>query len=100
MGRTIKTWLPPQYGFVLLVTSYGENGTTLYCASIGRLDALQLMREFIAHNREERNFEREMPELEAEEEFNAWWDAQNKRGEIQDMHRWCRDAFLAGRATA
>lgn len=100
LGKQISAQLPRNFGFVLLCAPYGEKGgATLYLANITRLDALQLMREFIAVNMEERNFQREMPQLESDQEFEAWWEAQQRRP-FQDTRQWCRDAFLAGRSTA
>lgn len=103
-GREIKSWLPDGFGFILLVPEYGEKGTLLYTASVSRPDALQAMREFIAVNMEERNWEREMPSLESDEEFESWWAAQLKRmpnySDNQKVRTMCRDAFLAGRSTA
>lgn len=103
-GREIKSWLPDGFGFILLVPQHGEKGTMLYTASINRADALQAMREFIAVNMEERNWQREMPELESDEEFDSWWQAQLKRqpnySDNAKVRQMCRDAFLAGRSTA
>lgn len=104
MGRTIKGWLPPQFGFILLVPWMGEGGTMLYTASVSRPDALQAMREFIAVNMEERNWQREMPKLESDEEFEAWWAKQLERvpnySGNKMVRTMCRDAFLAGRSSA
>lgn len=104
MGRTIKGWLPKEFGFILLVMEYGEKGTLLYTSTVGRADAIQLMREFIAVNMEERNWEQEMPQLESDEEFDSWWATQLKRmpnyADNQKVRSMCQDAFLAGRSTA
>lgn len=104
MGRTIKGWFPQGWGFILLVTKYGERGTLLYTASVNRPDALQVMREFIAVNMEERNWQREMPQLESDEEFDSWWEGQLKRtpnySDNKKVKEMCRDAFLAGRSSA
>lgn len=101
MGRTIKGWFPPEFGFILLVVEYGDKGTMLYTASVQREDALQAMREFVAVNKEERNWQQEMPELELTEEFDAWWAKQNQRARAdQSLESMCRDAFVAGRASA
>lgn len=103
-GREIKSWLPDGFGFILLVAEHGEKGTMLYTASINRADALQAMREFIAVNMEERNWQREMPELESDEEFEAWWQNNFLRSpdylDNPNIRQMCRDAFLAGRSTA
>ena len=103
-GREIKSWLPDGFGFVLLVAEHGEGGTMLYTSSIARADAIQAMREFVAVASEERNWLREMPQLELKEEFDTWWAIQIKRtpnyadnGKVKQM---CRDAFVAGRSTA
>ncbi|HET9376405.1 MAG TPA: hypothetical protein VFO40_15635 [Chthoniobacterales bacterium] len=119
LARGIKHSLPEGFVFALLVTTPGHDGTLLYAANIDRADVLQLMREFIAANREERVWAREMPEVELQEEFEAWWATQRVRKGISapsmqadipveerlsplDMHlrEWCQDAFNAGRASA
>jgi hypothetical protein len=103
LAQTIKAELPEGFGFVLLTSALGdgsEGGATLYVANVRRLDALQLMREFIAVNREPGNYAKEMPELSgSEEEFEAFFKAQQARNPPEDLMRWCRDAFLAGRAS-
>jgi hypothetical protein len=99
IARSIKKQIPNGFSFVLLVAEHGEGGTTLYVADMQRADALQVMREFVAHNMEERNWRREMPELELNEEFEAWWLKQQTRQKV-DLKQQCRDAFVAGRATA
>lgn len=100
IGRKINKELPAGWGFTMLVASHGTNGITLYISTIERADALQVMREFIANQREERNWRREMPDLEIEEEFADWWQKQEKRTPKQDLKASCWDAFLAGRASA
>ena len=104
LGRIIKSRIPPGFGFILLIAENGEHGTLLYSASIDRSDALQVMREFIALNSEERNWQREMPALELDEEFDEFWANQLKRepnySDNKKMKAWCRDAFIAGRSTA
>lgn len=103
LAGNIRGSLPPEFGFVLLVSSPG--GALLYVATFERADVLQLMREFIATAREERVWQREMPEVELSEEFEQWWVAQLKRyPELEQMSAqykgWCSDAFNAGRASA
>jgi hypothetical protein len=111
LGRQIKGELPEGFGFVLLCSAYGgadENRALLYTATMQRVDAIQLMREFIAVQKEERNWEREMPELEIREEFDTWWANQAKRDggklplkwDTAKVKEWCRDAFEGGRSTA
>ena len=109
MGRQIKATLPEGFGFVLLVGGTGEGEhAMMYLSTVGRADALQLMREFIAHNREERNWQREMPDLELNEELQSWWESQCKRvgnvlpikWDTKQVKEWCDDAFRAGRASA
>jgi hypothetical protein len=104
IAKQIKEELPDGFVFVLLVASIGEGGTLLYVANCRRADALQVMREFTAVNSEERNWQREMPELELDEEFETWWQNQLGRFDSEDhlefARSMCRDAFLAGRATA
>jgi hypothetical protein len=113
LARGIKASLPEDFGFALLVTAAEPGAALLYVATLDRGDVLQLMREFIATNREERVWQREMPEVELSEEFDQWWAAQLKRKGVQPndmndtnrsyspfMREWCRDAFNAGRASA
>lgn len=102
LARTIKAELPEGFGFVLLCSAFGdgsEGSATLYVANVRRLDALQLMREFIAVNREGQNYAKEMPEVESDAEFEAFFAAQQARNPPGDLMRWCRDAYLAGRAS-
>lgn len=102
IGRMIKKELPAGWGFTTLVSSYGPKGITLYISTLERADSLQTMREFIAAQREERNWFQEMPDVETPEEFEQWWVQQNKRraGKQQPLKQWCHDAFNAGRASA
>lgn len=104
LGRQIKGQIPEGFGFILLIAQLGEKGTLLYTASVDRMDALQAMREFIAVQSEERNWQREMPDLEIEEEFERWWLSQLKRAPSYSANRkireMCRDAFLGGRSSA
>jgi hypothetical protein len=111
MGRYLAGQLPPGWHFALLIASAGEGGVTLYIANIDRNDVIQLMREFIAVQREERNWRRhrsemeaQEPQLEIEDEFDGWWANQMKRAPNYSgnakMQEMCRDAFIAGRSTA
>jgi hypothetical protein len=110
MARGIKAALPNGFGFALLVTASEPGAALLYVSTLDRGDVLQMMREFIATNREERVWQREMPEVELSEEFDQWWAAQLKRKgiEVGDMSKsfspmmqeWARDAYNAGRASA
>jgi hypothetical protein len=110
LGRDIKASLPEEFGFALLVTAAEPGAALLYCSTLDRGDVLQMMREFIATNREERVWQREMPEVELSEEFEAWWEAQLKRKGMaapmpgrpvaDQIYEWTRDAFTAGRASA
>jgi hypothetical protein len=97
LARDIKAGLPHGFGFVLLVTSSKPGAALLYVSTLERADVLQMMREFIATNRDERNWQREMPEVELSEEFDQWWAAQLKRKGIENpnMAEWCRDGFTA-----
>lgn len=47
IGHTLKDLMPPGFGFVLLISSYGEKGSTFYIASVERQDVCNMMREFI-----------------------------------------------------
>ena len=107
LADDIKSALPPGFGFALLVCASQPGAALLYVANLQRGDVLQMMREFIATNREERVWQREMPDVELQEEFVQWWEAQLKRKGpgIPDtlgplLHEWARDAFNAGRASA
>lgn len=105
LAGNIKGSLPPGFGFVLLVSSSQPGAALLYVSTLDRGDVLQLMREFIATNREERVWRREMPEVELSEEFEQWWVGQLKRYPgLEQMSaqykEWCQDAFTAGRASA
>lgn len=107
MGRYLAGELPRGFHFALLIATAGEGGVTLYIANIDRSDVIQLMREFIAVQKEERNWQRhrdEMEGLELEDEFDGWWANQIKRAPNysgnRKMQEMCRDAFIAGRSTA
>lgn len=106
MARDIKACLPKDFGFALLVFSIGEGGSLLYVANVGRTDVLQMMREFIAVNREERAFGQEEYAPELHEEFEQWFEAQARRKGVPvsiltpEMKEWTKDAFNAGRASA
>ena len=52
MGRLLKEAMPPNYGFALLVFSYGEGGNMFYTSSAKREDMIRAMQEFIARHRE------------------------------------------------
>jgi len=45
IGRLIKDACPPGWGFFLLLASYGQDGFMTYLASMGRADAIKLLRE-------------------------------------------------------
>jgi hypothetical protein len=103
IGRIIKRELPAGWAFTMLVANQGGvHGVTLYISTIDRGDSLQLMREFIATQREERNWAQEMPDVETPEEFEAWWKHQQGRrsGKQQPLKKWCEDAYMAGRSSA
>lgn len=110
LGRRIKGTLPEGYGFVLLVGLTGDackQTPMMYLSTIGRPDAIQLMREFIAKQKEERNWQRDIGLDELEEELQSWWKMQCERlgrlplkWETREVKEWCADAFRAGRASA
>lgn len=106
IGRLIKRELPEGWGFTMLVASHGTvEGVTLYISTVDRADALQLMREFIATQRQERNWFQErdkLGDLDLTEDFEQWWTTQQKRriGKQQSLKQWCQDAFTAGQASA
>ena len=47
IGETIKTGLPANMGFALLMFDYGEGGAMFYLSSAQREDMLKAMREFM-----------------------------------------------------
>jgi hypothetical protein len=48
IGQLLRTAMPPNYGFNLLIFSYGEGGNMFYTSSARREDMIAAMREFIA----------------------------------------------------
>lgn len=50
LARLIKGNLPDDWGFMLMLFSYGENGTTFYISSAQREDVVNVMKEFIQRN--------------------------------------------------
>lgn len=48
IGEGLRASMPPGYGFVLLIASYGEGGATFYTSSCERESVIAMMREFIA----------------------------------------------------
>lgn len=113
IGQNLKKQLPEGFHFILLVSRPGPDQTLLYLSTVERADAIQVMREFIAVNMEERNWKRERPEMDAEggleieEEFQNWWNSQCARllklplkFDLGQMKEWTKDAFKGGRSTA
>jgi hypothetical protein len=113
IGRGLKKQLPAGFQFVLLVSRMGPDQTLLYLSTVERADAIQVMREFIAVQMEERNWQRERPQLDAEggleieAEFETWWKSQCARVpklpikfDLGQLKQWTRDAFKGGRSTA
>lgn len=49
-GTRLAKELPPEYGFSLLIFSYGEGGNMFYISSAQREDMIKAMREFIEKN--------------------------------------------------
>lgn len=106
IGRTMGQTLPAGYGFVVLIMGTAQkDNNMLYIANVKREDVLQMMREFIAVNREERAWTRENVDPEMREEFEQWFAGQLERtgypeAEEVDLEAWARDAFIGGRASA
>lgn len=46
-ARTLSGRLPPEWGFTLLIFTYGEGGAMTYISSAERADMLKAMYEFI-----------------------------------------------------
>jgi hypothetical protein len=103
IGRSVKGELPKDWAFLLLVAPIGEvKGVTLYLSTMQRADALQVMREFIATQREERNWFQEVKtDSLTVEDFDQWWEQQLKRGmENWTLKQACKEAFDGGKAAA
>ena len=45
VARLLKAAMPEGWGFFLALASHGPAGSMTYCASIGRADAIKLLRE-------------------------------------------------------
>lgn len=52
IGNSLKTSMPPGYGFALLVFTFGEGGNMFYTSNAQRETMIQAMQEFIAKFRE------------------------------------------------
>lgn len=50
IGELIKDKLPDNWGFNLLLFTYGEKGNLFYISSAEREDVIKVMKEFIARN--------------------------------------------------
>ena len=50
-GRKVKDSLPENYGFMLMIFSYGEGGDLFYMSSAERESVLETMEEFIKKER-------------------------------------------------
>ena len=46
-GRYIKSQMPPGWGFVLILASYGDEGAMTYLSSIDRETCIKMLKEFI-----------------------------------------------------
>jgi hypothetical protein len=119
LAKHIAGQIPSNHGFALLVFTIGEGGTLQYVGNCNRLDIMQAMREFIAVNREERNFQRDIGE-EGHEEFEQWWQQEigrdipkksslffpllgagkSAQANLSVLKNLAQDAFIAGRSTA
>lgn len=47
IGNRLRSVMPEGFGFILLIASYGEGGSTFYTSSCERESAVAMMREFI-----------------------------------------------------
>lgn len=47
IGNKLREDMPEGFGFVLLIASYGEGGSTFYTSSCERDSVVAMMREFI-----------------------------------------------------
>lgn len=103
IGRYIDDQIPEKHFFILFVSAYGEGGILQYVANCRRDDAIQAMREWIAHNSPERYSKHFLDE--GAEGFEAWFQQAVKRAEVLSskseldvLKRWCYDAYMAGTA--
>lgn len=48
LARRIKSYLPPDTGFILLATPHGDGGIAQYVSNVRREDAAAWMRETLA----------------------------------------------------
>lgn len=47
IGEHLRSVMPEGFGFVLLIASYGDGGSTFYTSSCERDSVVAMMREFI-----------------------------------------------------
>ena len=47
IGELLRSSMPPGYGFVLLIASFGEGGNTFYTSNCERESVIAMMREFM-----------------------------------------------------
>lgn len=47
IGNLLRDVMPVGWGFIFLITSYGEDGSMFYMSSVERQDAINTLREFI-----------------------------------------------------
>ena len=48
LARRIKSYLPPETGFLLLATPHGQSGIAQYVSNVRREDAAKWMKETLA----------------------------------------------------
>lgn len=47
IGGTLKSVMPPNYGFIFIMTEMGEQGNLFYVSSIKREEAVKALNEFL-----------------------------------------------------
>jgi hypothetical protein len=103
LAKHIDDQLPENFGFVLLAFPFGTEGILEYIANCRRLDAVQVMREFIAMTNE-RIFGTNQDD-KGKEGFEAWWKEQMHRHRLKapvaaKLKELVYDAYVAGRNEA
>ena len=51
IGRMIGDDMPEGWGFLLMIASYGEGGSTFYLSSMQRDSTIKMLEEFLARER-------------------------------------------------
>lgn len=53
VGEMLKKAIPENYGFVFLMTSFGNGGNMFYISNVQRPDVIAMMEEWIEENKPE-----------------------------------------------